>query len=325
MTLTTEEEQQIEKIREELKQQDALGYLLVENFGPIKRVEIYVKKLTLFIGKNNTGKSTLAKLITIFSDLLVYSLNKEEFEKTLQRYDILSFSKANTKILWLGLGIKGIYKYSNDFVFSNYVWDDVDSEQMLMFRKILELDQYSEEHFDLYDDILTKDKPELKGYMPRIRKLIDEVPKRYKIAYIPAERELITTLSDSTFFLLAHQLPISKTIILFGSLFQKARAQIKEIDMEFLGVKYKQVQDKDLIFLSEKESLGLDFASSGVKTITPAFVVLSEFENKDNSFVTFEEPENNLYPTAQKGFVNTLARFCLQGQLQFLALTTHSP
>jgi predicted ATPase len=42
--------------------------LTVKNFGPIKDVEIKLSKLVIFIGETGTGKSTLAKLISIFRD-----------------------------------------------------------------------------------------------------------------------------------------------------------------------------------------------------------------------------------------------------------------
>ena len=41
--------------------------LIVRNFGPIQEIEIDLKKVTLLIGPQAAGKSTLAKLAAIFS------------------------------------------------------------------------------------------------------------------------------------------------------------------------------------------------------------------------------------------------------------------
>lgn len=42
--------------------------LIVKNFGPIKEAEIELTKYVVFIGDTSTGKSVLAKLISIFRD-----------------------------------------------------------------------------------------------------------------------------------------------------------------------------------------------------------------------------------------------------------------
>lgn len=38
------------------------GRLIVENFGPIKKVDIQLNKLMVLIGPQSGGKSTIAKL-----------------------------------------------------------------------------------------------------------------------------------------------------------------------------------------------------------------------------------------------------------------------
>ena len=42
--------------------------LIVKNFGPLKDVDIEVRDFLCLIGKQATGKSTIAKLIAIFED-----------------------------------------------------------------------------------------------------------------------------------------------------------------------------------------------------------------------------------------------------------------
>ena len=52
--------------------------LIVKNFGPIKEAEIELTKYVVFIGDTSTGKSVLAKLITLFRDnFIILSLKKD--------------------------------------------------------------------------------------------------------------------------------------------------------------------------------------------------------------------------------------------------------
>ena len=43
--------------------------ITIRNFGPIKDINIELSKLMVFIGPQGSGKSTIAKLLTIFSDV----------------------------------------------------------------------------------------------------------------------------------------------------------------------------------------------------------------------------------------------------------------
>lgn len=73
--------------------------LIVKNFGPIKDVEIESKQLTVFIGPQASGKSVLAKLLTIFNDegfrgktdywkyFLMYNIPFIETETFIEFYD----------------------------------------------------------------------------------------------------------------------------------------------------------------------------------------------------------------------------------------------
>jgi predicted ATPase len=43
--------------------------LIVKNFGPIREAEIDLRKVTVFIGEQASGKSVLAKLVEIFNNV----------------------------------------------------------------------------------------------------------------------------------------------------------------------------------------------------------------------------------------------------------------
>lgn len=72
--------------------------LIVKNFGPLKDIEIEVREMVTFIGAQASGKSTLAKLISILEDESFRRDDKIYFEDELKKYNILSYLKKDTFI-----------------------------------------------------------------------------------------------------------------------------------------------------------------------------------------------------------------------------------
>jgi predicted ATPase len=69
--------------------------LIVKNFGPLKDVNILVTDFLCLIGKQATGKSTIAKLISIFED---ENFEKELFGQNLKTYGLDQFMTNDTFI-----------------------------------------------------------------------------------------------------------------------------------------------------------------------------------------------------------------------------------
>ncbi|MFH6994735.1 AAA family ATPase [Flavobacterium sp. FlaQc-48] len=72
--------------------------LIVKNFGPLKDIEIEVREMVTFIGAQASGKSTLAKLISIFEDDDFRRNSETTFESELRKYNIYSYLNQNTFI-----------------------------------------------------------------------------------------------------------------------------------------------------------------------------------------------------------------------------------
>ena len=72
--------------------------LIVKNFGPLKDIEIEVREMVTFIGAQASGKSTLAKLLSIFEDESFRNNEKTPFEIELFIYGIKSYLKPDTFI-----------------------------------------------------------------------------------------------------------------------------------------------------------------------------------------------------------------------------------
>src|ERR1022692_31486 len=78
--------------------------LIVKNFGPIKFVDLDLRNVNVFIGPQASGKSTLAKLYTIFKAPRKFlkngnaEKNIKAFKEVLEEYNISSFLKDDTEI-----------------------------------------------------------------------------------------------------------------------------------------------------------------------------------------------------------------------------------
>jgi predicted ATPase len=72
--------------------------LIVKNFGPLKDIEIEVREMVTFIGAQASGKSTLAKLLSIFEDEGFRRDDTISFEEELKKYNIFSYLKKETFI-----------------------------------------------------------------------------------------------------------------------------------------------------------------------------------------------------------------------------------
>ena len=72
-----------------------MNRLIVKNFGPLKDIDIELNKINLFIGENGSGKSVLAKLIAILTNLEFE--DKNGFIKKLEEFQI-NYLKDETYI-----------------------------------------------------------------------------------------------------------------------------------------------------------------------------------------------------------------------------------
>ena len=79
--------------------------LIVKNFGPLKDIEIEVREMVTFIGAQASGKSTLAKLLSIFEDENFRSDAKITFEDELKKYNILSYLKNESYIQYKSIDV----------------------------------------------------------------------------------------------------------------------------------------------------------------------------------------------------------------------------
>ena len=65
--------------------------LVVRNFGPISNLDIVIRPLTLFIGTQGSGKSTVAKLLTICRNIVVSPQEAEQHDTIFRDYGLADY------------------------------------------------------------------------------------------------------------------------------------------------------------------------------------------------------------------------------------------
>jgi predicted ATPase len=114
----------------------------------------------------------------------------------------------------------------------------------------------------------------------------------------------------------------------FGRHFENSRLRVKELKISSLNITFKLGDSEKKgprIFYDETHSLPLSESSSGIQAVVPIHLVVEYLTRSENSVHSFivEEPELNLFPTAQKDIVNFLVNKC--NHRNDLLITTHSP
>ncbi|PWV51613.1 AAA family ATPase [Chitinophaga sp. S165] len=332
-----------------------MSKIRVRNFGPIKeglRVKdndgwIEIKKVTLFIGNQGTGKSTLAKLISTFTWM----------EKALSRgdYSIAHFERIS--VFYELLSYHNIQTYLQGF------------------QKI---------QAELFSDDVVKPPSEIdfvgESYQISVRGSRIEVAKSNRqnyhlpqIVYIPAERNLLNFTYE---YRRARRVPetLIDLQVTYREIIKSINGGIIKLPINDLDITYNKNLDT-LIIKGQDYMVDLLAASSGIQSIVPLFLISLYFANSVQSssesrqpmnseelerfktdvaaihsnfdltddqkkaalsvvaakynktaFVNIvEEPEQNLFPTSQWEIIKSLLKFNNMSEGSTLVMTTHSP
>lgn len=306
-----------------------MKHLVIRHFGPIKEVDMDLRRVNIIIGPQSSGKSTILK-IACFCDWMERQI---ELTQNPDKYCDSNFFIENL------IGFHKLEGYLQQETYIRYVNDAVSFD-------------YSEKNKKC-----TFKWDEAKRWKY----------KRTKIAYIPAERNLVAAIPNW------YQVNMNKDNILdFMKEWEFARkAFLKGEQILDLPVKYEYnaYNQGDRIKLENGKELDLTVASSGLQALTPLYVMLryltseyykeahtnveqdmlrqnlhevvakecagltkGEQQNIIDTILTphhtdlfVEEPEAHIFPSTQKSFVYSLVEM-LNGNVQHTCfLATHSP
>ncbi len=325
------------------------AFIEIRNFGPIKSAKIEIKPITILIGEQAAGKSTIAKLIAIFNDPEFYHFSDDnislDFNEALHKYNIHNYLNSTTDIIFKSIIFD--IKYSNKSI-SNFHCNAELTDIILTLRllnkpirkteQILEnirnsnLNTQLKEKFHKYikdihnSENLIKDTNNV-AIKQGFRELaFEEISKNMQQSiYIPTERFLISILNNSALEFMNNSLTLPKSVTQFGTYFQKAKKELNsDISIKFLNINYINKDGFDSIKNKSKE-LQLQESASGYQSVVPLFLVMKYYAQQvGGKSIIIEEPELNLYPKTQNNLMNVLIKFTKQNNNN-LIVTTHSP
>ncbi|RZK19870.1 MAG: hypothetical protein EOO56_13460 [Hymenobacter sp.] len=321
--------------------------LIVKNFGPIKDATVDFKRVTVFIGPTGGGKSTLAKLAAILKkgetdENGVFDANFSFKDVSIDRY-----IQSATEVEWTnskGTGIKiGDPEGVN---IDNLLASDETHDTMPVAQLNNVIAGKNRANFEhLKTDVIKnlKDRGVLDIDENRLQEIIrlatEEIEKKlvdtfYKknifpteTHYLPSERSFIAAIGYSWPGFLRDDIGLPKPILDFANSFSTSRKTILELPISFLDITYIHSDGQDFIRVPGVETLfRLYETASGIQSVTPLLVLLEHLSRNIEQAQSFiiEEPELNLYPTAQQGLLDWLVEKCTKGAND-LTITTHSP
>lgn len=286
--------------------------LTIKNFGPIKDMTLELRKVNILIGDQGTGKSSVGKVLSVVKNVLDRSdmklwVNGEAADKErMNKYFNDEFKK--------NLDEYGIINYPRSDTYIEFK----DSVFHLIYEN-------SEVYFQ-------------------------KIPARSKdrdtriVAYIPAFREAVMLLNKSIFGLASLKAPLPQYFFSFGQYVINAKNSKSLYDYSnFLDVRYKNVNENDIIILKNGKEINIGEASSAVNSVVPLLLVFDYAVESNYStdyriynhlncpYIIIEEPELNCFPTTQKKLMEYfISKIKYETTAHFdyycrLIITTHSP
>ena len=335
--------------------------LIIKDIGPIKEVNLDLKNVNVFIGKQSSGKSVIAKIFTIFkaprkffngSTELDNKASKDSLENVFNEYNIKSFLNPRTHIEFESELHKITYK-NLSFEYEHKLLDKINYYENLAknFEQNKEsiiqgLDNLSKKfvYFSIRASRFLEDEKAYAAKSPfrtlkehNVKDVIDVIKEiEYDLStntasYIPSERNFINIIKGAALNLMKNNVPIPNHILSFGAELERIDTQIINLDFIQNGLKYQHIEGEDRIFFNEDEFINLSEASSGIQSVVPILSIIEEklsFVARHKSFV-IEEPELNLFPTAQYDLIQLLESMredpYWEDDGAIHSYTTHSP
>lgn len=320
-----------------------MARLIVKNVGPIKNIDIELKKVNVFMGPQGCGKSTLAKIISFCSWLEKGNDNAERVVKsglisTLSRYHRMEgYFNNDSQLAYVGDNVCFYYKFPDPLPVS---WKEFAPHTI--YNK---------------DEIVIN----------YIEKSVNP-----KVIYIPAERNFVSAVPNLQKY--AEQDDSLQSFVNDWFEAKRAYTENNPLRIEMLGIDYyyNAKTDSDIVVVDGKKIM-LSQSSSGFQSVIPLMAMLSylssaiyeknkPFSPAENAqmqeilshvsndassdmeqkvidrikgflmgkvythtqFIV-EEPEQNLFPNTQCDLIYHLLNCLNHGKAHRAVITTHSP
>ena len=309
-----------------------MSSIIIENFGAIKmhNAPIEIKKVTFFIGNQGSGKSTVAKLISIFSWI----------EKALVRgdYDRKWFERKN--------------RFKNTFLPYHRIENYLKKDTFIQYEGEAYIITYENEFLKLEEKKNNNYSLPQIMYVPSERNFIAYVksPKELKLSS-DALKDFLTEFDNSKEIVKNLELPINEAILDYDKLNDTLNLKGKDYKIKlteassgfqsfapiymvscYLAKSVKKQsevkvgmsgEEKDRFRKEVEQIYKNELFTDEQKRI--AISVLSKKFNKTSFINIVEEPEQNLFPTSQRDMLYSLLKINNEIEANKLIITTHSP
>jgi predicted ATPase len=310
-----------------------MSKIRIKNFGPIKEGYLEddgfldIKKVTIFIGNQGSGKSTVAKVISTMmwmekaSNRGDMKITKGGVDKQLEYQGIRKYLYKDT---WLDFdGNKCSFTYLNSYPF---IQDEEIKDKSYITPKIMyvpaerntlssitNIKGLPEHLLTFYEELRRADK-ELKG------KRLDLPINNYKYGYNEKKESAYIVGSDYSIDILN----ASSGIQSFAPLFVVSQNLANLVTQSDEVLRKSMNSDSILKMNEEMAALEVDDSIPENEKIEKRKEIKAKYLSK--CFINIvEEPEQNLFPTSQRHILNSLLEFNNQSEGNKLIMTTHSP
>ena len=320
----------------ELSNAVTVPYIQIENFGPIygKTESIPIKKLTVFIGPQGSGKSTIAKLVSCFTwlekalvkGIVKASLKKEELKRHFKFNQIDDYLTPATKLVWKGINFNITYenekvviepKDTDYYHIAKIMYVPAERNFLSSFRfsELKLIDKLSQSllafliEFDNSKSIIKK------GISLPIKDVLLEYDKLNDIISIRKNEKKVYLENAASGFQ-----TMTPLFLVTEFLSDLLAGNIKQENEEF-SFKDMDTFEKDVERLFNE----LKHSNVDIKSLKKNLIKISSKYSPSYFFNIVEEPEQNLFPNSQKNVMEHLLKCLNKNKYNRLLITTHSP
>ncbi len=325
-----------------------MANIIIKYVGPLKEVSLDIKRINVFMGPQSTGKSTIAKIISqaLWAEKNFLIMGKEyDFYNGLLDFHNMDknyFSNPKAEIiyesLWTTIQMKykegsilpqTVYKKKrNKGVYHNSKIEYIPAERNFV-ASIQNIHKYTESYNSTIN-FLNEWYTAKSSYQERNRFKVELPDLSFTYQYKESEEQDIIQVADNEVNLksgssgqqsLLPLLLVAEEVMV--STYKKRRiispAEISRIKKEIPGLE----SIIDLLFSAMKD----DKKNIADKGLDALWQLIGYQVDYSCTHLVVEEPEQNLYPSTQRGLLQHLVSYLTNDseRQHTLTLTTHSP
>ena len=315
----------------------------IKNFLTIRNVEIEVKKFTVLIGPQATGKSIVAKLMYLFHkipDFMVEAVVRDGKKREFQHVFIRCFKEIFPEYTWNSTDFEILFETSHGkssiihkkdkallFIPSPYL--------CTIIRKLsLSAKAYKNTQKDETFDFVNR------SFFYHLRKEIKDIDFGFKTKaapciYIPAGRSFFASLAKNVFSFISNNIEIDYFLKQFGRTYEsiknnyiylgqkKSSSKFITLSEKTIGGIYAYDKSSQKEYIEGKVKTELKDSSSGQQEILPVLLTIWATQNSSINYL-LEEPEAHIFPQTQSDIIRYIVQNAQSSNSSFF-ITTHSP